>query len=108
MTESRLYGCALFASAVGLIAGLVSSPEPAAVLDEFATLFSTSKLVHVSTIDFAILSAFAFEPIREDMSRRGWWDPRAEENNVLRLLAFSAVPLLGPATYLLVRPPLED
>ena len=69
---------------------------------------ATSKLVHVSSIDFVILSTFAFEPIREDMSRRGWWDPQAANNDVKRLLAFSAVPLLGPAAYVLFRPPLQE
>ena len=39
---------------------------------------------HVSSIDFAILSAFVFEPIREDMCRRGWWDESLPvgQNNV--------------------------
>ena len=71
-------------------------------------LTATSKLVHVSSIDFVILSIFAFDPIREDMSRRGWWDPRSADNDVKRLLAFSAVPLVGPAAYLLLRPPLPE
>ena len=69
---------------------------------------ATSKLVHVSSIDFVILSAFAFDPIREDMSRRGWWDPQSADNDVKRLLAFSAVPLIGPAAYLLIRPALPE
>ena len=83
-------------------------PDTTAATAGFAELFATSKLVHVSTIDFFILSTFSFEPIREDMSRRGWWVDGAEDNNVARLLAFSAIPLIGPAAYLLLRPSLED
>jgi len=107
VTESRLYAGGLFLASLALTAGLFAALGDPAVMSEFATLFATSKLVHVSTIDFAILSAFAFDPIREDMSRRGWWKPGSGGNNVGRLLAFSMVPLLGPAAYLLARPPLE-
>ena len=64
--------------------------------------------MHVSTVDLAVLCTFAYEPIREDMCRRGWWDPKATDNDLKRLLAFSAVPLLGPAAYLLLRPPLPE
>jgi hypothetical protein len=64
--------------------------------------------VHVSTIDLAILSTFVFEPIREDMARRGWWDEGAANNIVARLAAFSALPVIGPALYLMLRPPLEE
>ena len=65
--------------------------------------------MHVSTIDLAVLSTFAFEPIREDMARRGWWDegsPTDAQRN--RLLAFCAVPVLGPSLYVALRPPLQE
>ena len=108
VTESRLYGGGLVAAALALYYGLLTMPDTTAATAGFAELFATSKLVHVSTIDFFILSTFSFEPIREDMSRRGWWVDGAEDNNVARLLAFSAIPLIGPAAYLLLRPSLED
>ena len=87
---------------------------------EFDQLYASSKLVHVSTIDFAILSSFLFEPIREDMARRGWWTapiipvvvggaeaevPSQEE--LARLAAF-CFPVLGPAAYVLLRPALPE
>jgi len=98
VTESRLYG-----------GGLLSMADPAAALSDYAELFGSSKLVHVSSIDLLVLSAFAFEPIREDMARRGWWDEAAEgTNNLARLLAFSLVPVLGPAAYLVLRPDLPE
>ena len=44
------------------------------------------------------------------MARRGWWDmePGADGNNLARLLAFSLVPVVGPAAYLLTRPALPE
>ena len=47
-------------------------------------------------------------PPPQDMARRGWWTEGADDNNVARLLAFSAVPVIGPATYLLLRPALQE
>jgi len=106
VTESRLYGAGLLAASLALASTLLTIADPAAATAEFSELFATSKLVHVSTIDFAILSALAFEPIREDMARRGWWDEAADDNNAGRLAAF-CVPVVGPAAYLLLRPSLE-
>uniref|UniRef100_A0A7S0J5P6 SnoaL-like domain-containing protein n=1 Tax=Calcidiscus leptoporus TaxID=127549 RepID=A0A7S0J5P6_9EUKA len=107
VTESKLYAAGLLAASMALGYGLATIVDVPAALSEFNQLFETSKLVHVSTIDFAILSTFAFEPIREDMSRRGWWDDDAADNNVGRLAAF-CVPVVGPCAYLLLRPPLEE
>ena len=83
--------------------------DSASATAEFAELFATSKLVHVSTIDLTILSLFAFEPIKEDMARRGWWDEdEPMDGQMTRLLAFSLVPVLGPCAYLTVRPGLSE
>ena len=108
VTESRVYGAGLLAASLFLAGSLLAIPDGAAAVAEFSSLFGSSKLVHVSTIDFAILSAIAFEPIKEDMARRGWWEEGADDNNVARLLAFSAIPLVGPAAYLLLRPALAE
>lgn len=108
VTESRLYGAGLLATSVFLAAGLLSISDTAAAMSEFGELFTSSRFVHVSTIDLCVLSAFAFEPIREDMTRRGWWDEASDDNNALRLVAFSAVPVLGPCAYLLFRPLLDE
>lgn len=108
VTESKLYGVGMAAASLALAGGLAGMPDFGAAASEYAELFATSKLVHVSSIDFCILAAFAFDPIREDMGRRGWWDEGSSDNNLGRLLAFSAVPLLGPAAYLVLRPSLRD
>ena len=105
VTESKLFGAGLVAGAVGLYGGLLTQLSDGA-LQGYADLFSSSKLVSVSTVDFLILSLFAFEPIKEDMSRRGWWGCYGE-NDVGRLAAF-CFPVIGPAAYVLLRPALED
>ena len=111
VTESRLYGAGLVAASLILINILLNIGDVSAATADFAELFASSKLVHVSTIDFAILSIFAFDPIREDMARRGWWDEDAaqvDNTQLLRLLAFVAVPVLGPCSYLVARPALSE
>ena len=108
VTESRLYGVGLVAGAL-VLAKILADGSGADSVAAFGELFATSKLVHVSTIDLAVLSTFAFEPIREDMARRGWWDegsPTDAQRN--RLLAFCAVPVLGPSLYVALRPPLQE
>ena len=112
----------LVAGAAALGYGLLAMGDVAGARAEFGQLFASSKLVHVSTIDFAILSAFFFEPIREDMARRGWWSapiaPAAapggteaaqapSQVELARLAAF-CFPVLGPAAYVLLRPALPE
>ena len=65
---------------------------------DYMALFSSSRLAHVSTIDFSILSLAMLDPLGEDMKRRNWSGPNAE--------VFCAVPVLGPCVWLLVRPSL--
>ena len=105
VTESKLFGAGLVAGAVGLYGGLLTQLSGGA-LSDYIDLAASSKLVSVSSVDFLILSLFAFEPIKEDMSRRGWWGCYGE-NNVGRLAAF-CFPVLGPAAYVLLRPALKD
>lgn len=109
VTESRLFGLGLVAASLVLSAAFAAGLSDSSAVREYAELFATSKLVHVSTIDLAVLSVFAFEPIREDMCRRGWWDEaEASPKQTAQLLAFSLVPVLGPCAYILLRPALEE
>ena len=73
----------------------------AANVEEFATLFTDgSALVSASTVDALVLSTIAMPLVlAEDAQRRGW-DNRAA--------AFAALPVVGPALYVLVRPPLPE
>jgi len=69
-------------------------------IGDFLRSFESQKLVHVSTIDFTILSLAVQEPMREDMSRRNWTGIDA--------WTFAALPVIGPCLYLLIRPELPE
>ncbi|CAM9636762.1 unnamed protein product [Phaeothamnion confervicola] len=87
----------------------------------YTELLKSSLLVRISSLDCALLSAAVAEPMREDMMRRGWYprpaalaaDEEGEEGGrkpsaaeVARLVAFAALPVVGPAAYVALRPPL--
>lgn len=105
--ESKLAAVPLIGFAAYLYYYLFSqagaTPEGlSGVLEGYLALFSSQKLVHASSIDFLILSLAMYEPMREDLSRRdsqGWGVPA---------WVFCLLPALGPALYLLLRPPLPS
>ena len=66
----------------------------------FNELFSTQRLVHISSLDFTILSLVMIDPLSEDMRRRGMDDSNA--------FKFCLLPVLGPITYLLTREPIMN
>jgi len=109
VTESKLFGVAMVLTSLGLGAKLATIPDFDAALATYWSLFDQFGIVNVSSFDLLVLSLFFFEPLREDMQRRGWYaapgeDPSTEE--IARLAAFCAVPVLGPAAYVLARPAL--
>jgi len=112
VTESRLFGAGLLAASLFLASVLFTMGDAAAARADFAELFATSKLVHVSSVDCALLSLLVFEPMKEDMARRGWWDeeaaPEAKRAQLARLAAFCLVPVCGPSAYVLLRPALPE
>ena len=86
-------------------------PDFDAALATYWSLFDEFGIVNVSSFDLLVLSAFFFEPAKEDMRRRGWWAAPGEEpttEQVARLAAFCAVPVIGPAAYLVARPALPE
>jgi hypothetical protein len=99
--NSRL-GAAFFTLPLTLaILFVLLSPETLASVPEYLDMCRSQMLVNVSSIDFLILSLLIWEPMREDMLRRGV-DPSA-----LRLAGFS-FPLLGPVAWVLARPQLQN
>lgn len=64
----------------------------------FSALFSTQRLVHISTLDFTILSLAMIDPLSEDMTRRGM-----DGNDAFK---YCLIPVFGPITYLLQRKPI--
>ncbi|XP_021724442.1 uncharacterized protein LOC110691795 [Chenopodium quinoa] len=95
--ESKLTAGFLGAVGLGLIvyAGLAIDEWK-----EFYQYFRESKLVHATSLDFTLLSAFAPFWVYNDMTARKCYDKTAW------LLPLSIIPFLGPALYLLLRPPL--
>lgn len=96
--ESKITAGFLGAAGLGLIVytGLAYGDW-----QEFYQYFRESKLVHVTSLDFSLLSAFAPFWVYNDMTARKCYDKTAW------LLPLSIIPFLGPALYLLLRPPLR-
>lgn len=111
LTENKVFAVAMVLSALSLGSKLFLIEDWASAIATYSQLFDAFGLVNVSSFDLLVLQLFFFEPAREDMRRRGWWaspgeNPTAEQ--IVRLSAFCAVPVLGPAAYVLARPSLED
>lgn len=104
--ESRAAGVLLAAGAVGLplFAGLQSIQDWPALTAEFVHLAGGSRLVSTSSLDLLILQLAAGSLCTEDALRRGWDRPGAS----LVALGAAAVPVVGPALWLALRPPLPE
>ncbi|XVE72578.1 hypothetical protein DITRI_Ditri11bG0049500 [Diplodiscus trichospermus] len=98
--ESKLTAVISLAAGIGSIiyAGLAN----ANIWREFYQYFRESKFIHITTVDFTLLSAFAPFWVYNDMTARKWYDKGSW------LLPLSLVPFLGPALYLVLRPSLSD
>ncbi|XP_077237627.1 uncharacterized protein LOC143879241 [Tasmannia lanceolata] len=96
--ESKITSGILIAAGLGTItyAGLANGD----VWKEFFQYFRESKFIHVTCLDFSLLSAFAPFWVYNDMTARKWTDKGSW------LLPLSLIPFLGPALYLVLRPPL--
>ncbi|KAG2423688.1 hypothetical protein HXX76_015078 [Chlamydomonas incerta] len=68
---------------------------------EYFKLFDESRLVHVTTVDFATLTALAPFWMENDAAGRKW----EQRGTLLPVLSF--LPVVGPAIYLLLRPKAE-
>ena len=111
LTESKLFAGAMALSSLALLAKLLSIDDWPSALETYQSLFDAYGIVNVSSFDLLVLSLFFFEPTIEDMRRRGWWAPQGEQPSALqagRLAAFCALPVLGPAAYVLARPALPE
>ncbi|WJX33208.1 hypothetical protein P8452_21438 [Trifolium repens] len=97
--ESKVTALILLASGIGIItyAGLAGED----VWKEFYQYCRESKFIHVTSIDFTLLSTLAPFWVYNDMTARKWFDKGSW------LLPVSLIPLLGPALYILLRPSLS-
>lgn len=80
---------------------LAPTADLGAIARGYADLFASSRFVAVASVDIFIMSALAALLAREDAARRGW-----ENLGPAVLGACVLFPVLGPAAYLAVRPPL--
>ncbi|RDX88888.1 hypothetical protein CR513_29430, partial [Mucuna pruriens] len=97
--ESKVTATISLAAGVAIItyAGLAGQ----GVWKEFFQYFRESKFIHITSIDFIILSTFAPFWVYNDMTARKWFDKGSW------LLPVSLIPFLGPGLYLLLRPSLS-
>lgn len=98
--DSKLTAGVIFAVGLGLIvnAGLATGDN----WREYLQYFGGSRLIHATSLDFALLSTFAPFWVYNDMTVRKWTDKG------FWLVPLSVVPFLGPALYLLLRPSLSS
>lgn len=96
--ENKLVSYGVLVSGIGLIvaAALAGIDQ----WTEFYQYFRESKFIHVMSIDFLVLCSLAPFWVYNDMATRRWLDKG------FWLLPVSLVPYLGPALYLVLRPPL--
>lgn len=103
--ESKLPALGMLGFAFLLTGFVITQGGFSQQISDFLELFQTQRLVHVSTIDFAILSLALYDPITEDIARRYISSDTGKEPSALR---YCAVPVLGPILYLLSRPSLPS
>lgn len=97
--ESKLTAGVTIAAGLGIIiyAGVASGD----VWSEFYQYFRESKFIHLTCIDFSLLSAFAPFWVYNDMTARKW------DDKGIWLLPVSVIPFIGPSLYILLRPSLS-
>lgn len=97
LLDSRWTGVAIALTAFALATfGLVAGDGA-----DFVNQWQTSRFVHVMSLDFVVLCLVFPVLLKDDMARRGLHNPRL-------FWAVSLVPFLGAATYLALRPPLNE
>lgn len=94
--ESRWLGGLLLVGAVGLMAYGIGAGSWA----DFIEQWRHSRFIHVMGLDFCLLWLLLPTLLGDDMTKRG-----LDSTTVLGLTAL--VPLVGPAAYLMLRPPLQ-
>ncbi|KAJ6802677.1 uncharacterized protein M6B38_191005 [Iris pallida] len=97
--ESKITAAVSLAAGLGLIIYAVRATGDD--WSEFYQYFRESKFIHLTCIDFSLLSAFAPFWVYNDMTARKWFDKGSW------LLFAALVPYLGPSLYVLLRPSLS-
>lgn len=98
--ESKLTAGISLIAGIGLI--IYASLADGDAWREFYQYLRESKFIHITSLDFTLLSTFAPFWVYNDMTARKWYDKG------FWLLPLSLVPFLGPALYLVLRPSLSE
>jgi hypothetical protein len=96
LLDSRWTGVVLTLGAIAL----VSYGAIAGDWSDFVVQWQTSRFIHVMSLDFCLLCLLFPTVLGDDMARRGLQDSR--------IFWAASIPLLGPAIYLALRPPLSS
>lgn len=97
IVNSRWLCIAVFSSTIGLLAYAITKGDWAS----FVQQWHTSRFIHVMSLDFCLLGLLFPVLLKDDWTRRGmpsswvFW-------------VFAALPLVGSALYLVIRPSLKD
>ena len=97
LLDSRWFGLSLLLGALALLIYGFSQGNGA----DFISQWQSSRFIHVMSLDFYFLSLVFPLLLKDDMSRRGMKNPSL-------FWVVSLLPLLGPAWYLFLRPPLTS
>lgn len=97
--ESKLTAGVTFAVGLGLI--VYAAKAGGEDWQEFIRYFRESKLIHITCLDFCLLSAFSPFWVYNDLTARRW-------KNGSWLLPLALIPFVGPSLYLLLRPSLSS
>lgn len=103
--ESKIPAVGMLAFFAYLIFYVLSSGDLPQQAEDFADLWRSQALVHVSTFDAIILSLAVWDPLREDKARRV---KDSDSDSMLPAWMYCLVPVLGPVVYLLTRPKLPS
>lgn len=97
LLDSRWLGIGVAVGAIALVVYGISQGD----WSDFVQQWQTSRFIHVMSLDFCLLCLLFPALLGDDMVRRGLQDGRI-------FWAVALVPLLGPAAYLALRPPLPE
>ncbi|XP_015695574.1 uncharacterized protein LOC102716896 [Oryza brachyantha] len=97
--ESKLTAGVTFVVGLGLF--IFAAKAGGEDWHEFTRYFRESKLIHVTGLDFCLLSAFSPFWVYNDITARRW-------KNGSWFLPVALIPFVGPSLYLLLRPSLSS
>ncbi|WP_448561634.1 DUF2834 domain-containing protein [Trichothermofontia sp.] len=95
--DSRWFVIGLALGTIALLAYGLSQGDWA----DFVYQWRTNRFIHVMSLDFCLLALLFPAIVPDDMARRQFDQPRL-------FWLVSALPLLGPLAYLILRPPLPE